>query len=84
MKNNDEKTKKTKKTPQKNHFYRFFRFLLRPLIKLVWPTEFLHKENFYKLDKNQRAIVWSNHRDTMDPNGIWVEFYKDYFFALSK
>ena len=43
MKNNDEKTKKTKKTPQKNHFYRFFRFLLRPLIKLVWPTEILHK-----------------------------------------
>lgn len=84
MKNNDEKTKKTKKTPQKNHFYRFFRFLLRPLIKLVWPTEFLHKENFYKLDKNQRAIVCSNHLDTMDPNVICVEFYKDYFCALSK
>ena len=84
MKNNDEKTKKTKKTPQKNHFYRFFRFLLRPLIKLVWPTEFLHKENFYKLDKNQRAIVCSNHLDTMDPNVICVEFFKDYFCALSK
>ncbi len=77
-------SKKTVKLPQVNHFYRFIRFLCRPVFRIIWPTEFLHKENFYKLEKNQRALVVCNHLDSMDPTIICVEFYKDYFCAVSK
>ena len=56
-----------KKKEESFRFYRVVRAVLTPLIRLLWPTEIVHKERF---DEMQGGLVVCNHYaipDTLIP-----------------
>ncbi len=62
--------------------YRFLRALCSPVIKLIWPTKVVGKENLDSLDGGAQVIC--NHYSKLDGILAGVRLFKDEFHVLAK
>lgn len=67
--------------PENFRFYRFVRALLAPLIKVLWPTEIVHKERF---DAMEGGVVICNHYAIPDTLIPVASLYKKELHVLAK
>ena len=70
-----------KKKEESFRFYRVVRAVLTPLIRLLWPTEIVHKERF---DEMQGGLVVCNHYAIPDTLIPVAQLYKKELHVLAK